>query len=186
MGVQEDIILLEQRLGELIIKYEQYFLGLEKREPVRLLEEVDRLSRRYATMAITNTMLKFKYNSLVAKLQSYRQYWTRINRLIEEGKYSRERFKMSIHAGEKPGPEPPSAPQQPADTEVDRVYRDYLEARRACNLPTEAVTREMVAAALDKQRPGLVNRHGSTSIEFRVVIEEGKPKIKARPKLPES
>ena len=83
MGLSEDIALFELNLNELIIKYEQYFLGLEKREPLKLLEEVERYVRKYHGAHISNTMLKFKFNSVVARFSSYKQYWNRITRLIE-------------------------------------------------------------------------------------------------------
>ena len=47
MGLPEDIARLEQDLRELIIRYEQYFCGIEKREPLQLLDEVERRARRY-------------------------------------------------------------------------------------------------------------------------------------------
>src|SRR5512147_1337683 len=102
MGVPEDIELFERNLKELIIKYEQYFLGLEKREPVKLLDEVDRLARKHTPATITNTMLMFRYNSIKSRLVSYKQYWNRTNRLIEEGKYSRDRFKMERQIADGP------------------------------------------------------------------------------------
>ncbi len=82
MGISEDITLFEKNLNDLIIRYEHYFLGLEKREPLKQLEEVERLSRRYVGSDIINTMLTFKYNSLKARLISYKQYWNRTLRLI--------------------------------------------------------------------------------------------------------
>lgn len=178
MGIQEDIVHFEQGLGELIIKYEQYFLGLEKREPLKLLEEVERGARRYNPGQIINTMLKFKYNSTIARLNSYKQYWNRINRLIEDGKYSREKFKMERHQGLH---QPPAPPAKPPNGDVDAVYQRYLEARRQCNLPVEAISREQIAAVIAKQRPVLMAKY-NCDIEFSVVIQDGAPKIKARPK----
>ena len=181
MGIAEDLTSFEQSLNELIIKYEQYFLGLEKREPLPLLTAVERASRTYQNVPIINTMLKFKYNSLVAKLNSYKQYWGRITRLIEEGKYSRDRFKMEMHqqmGGAKP---PAPRPEKGAVNEVDTVYRQYVEARRACNLPVDNVTRETIASVIEKQKPALINKYGCRTVEFRVVVEDGKPKIKVRP-----
>ena len=93
MGIPEEIAIFEQNLSELIIKYEQYFFGIEKREPLQLLDEVERCARRYQSTIIANTMQKFKYNSLVATLSAHRQKWARINRLIEEWKYKRDRVK---------------------------------------------------------------------------------------------
>jgi len=182
MGLAEDLNQFEQLLGELIIKYEQYFLGIEKREPLRLFGQVERFSQRFTLGAITNSSQKFKYNCLVARFTTYRQYWTRINRLIDEGKYSRDRFKMKIHERERnvvPTPEPPS--EKPADREIDQVYRQYLEARTACHLPVKGIRPEMIAAAIEKQRPLIMERYRCRDVEFRVVIEEGMPKIKARP-----
>lgn len=182
MGVADDIALFDQRLAELIIKYEQYFLGLEKREPLRLLDEVEQWARKYANVQIVNTMVKFKYNSLVAKLNSYKQYWTRINRLIEEGKYSRDRFKMAMHEKREGAPAPP--PREPGiDPEVLRLYQQYVKARKACHLPVETVTPNLIAAAIEKQKPAIINKYHCSNVEFKVVVEDGTPKIKARPKF---
>ncbi|CAG0993891.1 hypothetical protein GEOBC_02524 [Geobacteraceae bacterium] len=179
MGIPEDIAQFEQCLNELIIKYEQYFLGLEKREPVRLLETVDRLARKYVSVKIVNTMLNFKYNSLVAKLNSYRQYWNRILRLMEEGRYSRDRFRMAMH-DDRSAPAGKTSPPHRDDT--DDLYRQFIEARRSCNLPVETITREMVASAIERQKPAIAAKYGTDRVEFRIVIEDGVPKIKARPR----
>ena len=179
MGIQEDILLLEQSLNELIIKYEQYFLGLEKREPLKLCEEVERYVRRYANVPIINTMLKFKYNALVARFSSYRQHWNRITRLIEDGKYSRDRYKMERHLGK--AAEPAAAARAAASSPLEQVYQQYIEARKSCNLPTDNITREMVISALDKQKHSITHKYGTERIVFLVTVQDGKPKIKARP-----
>ena len=185
MGVAEDLDRFEQLLGELVIKYEQYFLGIEKREPLRIFGQVERISQRFNSSGITNSMQRFKFNCLMARFTTYRQYWNRINRLIEEGKYSRDRFKMKIHERDKniePAPRPePEKPEKPVEREIDRVYQQYLEARTACNLTTEGINPAIISAAIEKQRPLIMERYHCTGVEFRVVIEEGKPKIKARP-----
>lgn len=181
MGIQEDIIFLEDRISELIVKYEQYFLGIEKREPVKLCEDIERFTRRYNTSTIFNTMYKFKFNTLVAKFNSYKQYWTRINRLIEEGKYSRDRFKMERHLAEstiRPPAEPASPP--PANG-MESVFQEYLDARRKCNLPSDNINRENMFALIEKQKTTLKSKYNCADVEFKVVIENGTPKLKARP-----
>jgi len=181
MGLPEDIARLEQDLRELIIRYEQYFCGIEKREPLQLLDEVERCARRYQNTAITNAMHKFKFTSLVATLCVHRQKWNRTNRLIEEGKYTRDRFKMSLH--QRSGTERPApAPAQTPETPLDRIYRDFLAAREACKLPVENFTREKLAAAIERQKPAILEKYRCRDVEFAVVIEDGKPHLKARPK----
>jgi hypothetical protein len=185
MGTPEEIALFEQNLNELIIKYEQYFLGLEKRAPLLLLNDVERASRQYQGYQIVNTMHKFRYNSAIAKLNSYKQYWNRINRLIEDGKYSRDRFKMEMHQKEEPAgmPTREHARESRINPEAQRVYQQFIEARKACHLSFTSITPEMIAAAIEKQKPGIINKYHCSEVEFVVVVERGMPKIKARPKL---
>lgn len=179
MGIAEDLLIFEARLKELITCYEQYFIGLEKREPIKLLEEVEKLARRYATVPITNTMYKHRYNGLVARFNSYRQHWNRILREIEEGRYSRDRFRAKLHEGERTAKASTSQHQRsPQELEVERIYKELQEASRTCHL-NAAMSREQLAATLDKQRPILAQKLGSNDIQFRVVVEDGKPKIKA-------
>jgi hypothetical protein len=188
MGVTEDIAQFEQGLNELIIRYEQYFIGIEKREPLKLLNDVESLGRKYLNIQIVNTMMKFKFNSTLARLNSYKQYWNRINRLIEDGKYSRERFKLELHQKYKE-PVLPGQGQQirPAekepDFEVESLYQKFVEARKACHLPVSKVTHDLIANAIEKQKPFIMEKFRCKTVEFKVVIEEGVPKIKARPKL---
>lgn len=179
MALPEDLLRLEQNLRELIIKYEQYFIGVEKREPMQLLDEVERLVRQYQNVTINNTMLKFKYQSLVASLSTQKQKWSRITRLIEEGRFQRECFKPSQR--QEKG-RPASAPGATADRELERLYLEYVAARKSLNLPVHNVTREKIAAAIDRQRPAINDKYHCQEIGFTVVIEEGKPRIKARPK----
>jgi hypothetical protein len=181
MGFPEDIARLERDLRELIVRYEQYFFGIEKREPLQLLEEVERCARRYQNANITNTMQKFKYNSLVSTLSVHRQKWTRINRLIEEGKYSRDRFKMSLRQGEGGERAAAQAVGTPG-TPLERIYLDYCDALKACNLPFVNLSREKIASAIERQKPAILEKYHCSDVQFVVVIEGGKPRLKARPK----
>lgn len=181
MAIQDDIAFLEGNIAELVVKYEQYFLGMEKREPLKLCEDIERYIRRYNTATIVNTMYKFKFNTLVGKFNSYKQYWSRITRLIEEGKYSRDRFKMERHLAE--GTLRPTAEHRetPRENDAEIVFQHYLEARKKCNLPTDNISRETLFTVIEKQRENLKSKHHCADVEFRVVIEDGMPKLKARP-----
>ncbi len=181
MAIAEDVILLDQKLSELITRYEQYFIGLEKREPLLLLGEVEKLVRRYTGVPINNTMYKHRFTMLVARLNTYREHWNRILKLMEEGRYSRDRFISDLHLRQKGKPEKrePDSPPAPAEADLDRLVHEFREARKACNLPVDKVTRELVAATIEKQKPALAAKLGTDNFAFRVVIEDGKPKLKA-------
>jgi hypothetical protein len=182
MAIAEDLTILEHQLKDLITRYEQFFGGLEKREPLPLLSAVEKMVRRYANVPINNTMYRYKYNMLVARLNTYREHWNRILRLIEEGKYSRDRFIRDLHLRQKDKvpvhhEEHPKA--QPHDPELDRIFFELREARKACHLPVNKLSIELVAATIEKNKAALVARLGTTDLVFHVVVEDGKPKIKA-------
>ncbi|MFZ4857043.1 MAG: MXAN_5187 C-terminal domain-containing protein [Desulfuromonadaceae bacterium] len=181
MAIADDVILLDKKLSELIIKYEQYFIGLEKREPLLLLGDVESLVRRYSGTPINNTMYKHRYTMLVARLNTYREHWNRILKLMEEGRYSRDRFISDLHLRQKSAHEPPAhVPRTPsAESELDRIVLELREARKACRLPADKITRDLVASSIEKQRPSLVAKLGTENFVFRVVVEDGKPKLKA-------
>lgn len=184
MAIADDILKLEQQLSELISKYEQYFIGLEKREPYTLLVEVQKLVRRNTGVPINNTMYKHRFNMLVARLNTYREHWNRILKLMEEGKYSRDRFISDLHQRQHVTPESKHDEAELPDTEsdLDRIVREFREARKLCSLPSEKVTRELISASIERQKPLLTAKLGTGNFTFKVVVEDGKPKIKARPR----
>jgi len=181
MAIADDIPKLEQQLNELISKYEQYFIGLEKREPLQLSAEVQKMVRRYTGTPINNTMYKHRFNMLVARLNTYREHWNRITKLMEEGKYSRDRFMSDLHQRQQVNPETKRKEAERSDSlsDLDRIVHEFREARQLCNLSTEKVTRELISATIEKQIPALTAKLGANNFTFKVVVEEGKPKIKA-------
>ena len=84
MALVDDLAQLERQLANLITRYEQYFIGMEKREPLQLLAEVEKLVRRHAGTTINNTMLRHRCTMLTARLNTYGEHWNRILRLMEE------------------------------------------------------------------------------------------------------
>jgi hypothetical protein len=105
MAIADDILILDQQLNKLISKYQLFFIGLEKREPLPLLAEVQKMVRRYTGVPINNTMYKHQFKMQVARLNTYREHWNRILKLMEEGKYSRDRFISDLHQRQHLAPE---------------------------------------------------------------------------------
>lgn len=183
MGLQEELTKFEQELDRLIREYEKYFLGLEKREPLPLRAAVEGMLRALLATPISNTMLKFRLNSLALKLSTYRDYWRKTMLLIEEGKYSRDRFKMMLKEGASPSSPPGRETPPPGDAEDEavRLHRRLAEARRECGLPGDPVSLESLRAVIERKKPEIIRKYGCRDVEFRVVVEGGAPKLKAIP-----
>ncbi len=81
---------LDERIEALKILYEQYFMGIEKLEPLTQRQSVARIVRRAQSQQTKNTAARFRLNSLNQRFLSYQNYWNRITRQIEAGTYHRD------------------------------------------------------------------------------------------------
>lgn len=184
MAIADDIASLEQKLIQLKTSYEQYFLGYQKIAPENLRLEVEKLIRLLTGQRITNTGLNFRLNAVASKFNSYRTYWDRTLREIEEGRYVRDKFKMKLHEAAKPPMSLSQSPRPTAGTSegdaIKKVYDEYVKARKETNEPIPKF--EAVADLINKQTPVIKEKYKAASVDFKVVIEDGKAKLKAVPK----
>ncbi len=95
---------LEESLEELKVKYEMYFLGVERLEPARRRDDLKRDIARLKTAFTRNTGLRFRIQSLHARYLSYERMWIRAARQREEGTYRRDLFKARLRSQERPEP----------------------------------------------------------------------------------
>ncbi|EAT15626.1 hypothetical protein HTZ97_11940 [Desulfuromonas acetoxidans] len=153
---------IELKLKDLRIRYEQYFAGVEKRAPVREREALERVIRRLNQRRIMQTDLRYRFQNLSGSFYSYQNMWDRIQREMDEGRYHRHKT-SSIDS---------SAPQQ---REIDRVYHDYQAICRECqrNVPPK----EQLESFIEKQKESIRQKYGNVECNFRVVNDQGKPKI---------
>ncbi|MBL8914869.1 MAG: hypothetical protein JNM17_29460 [Archangium sp.] len=69
-----------------------------------------------------------------------------------------------------------------SDTKIKAIYDAYVMAKKRCGEDTRAVTYDSVASSLKKQVPELMKSHNAKSVEFKVVIKDGKAVLRALPK----
>lgn len=173
--VTQDLEAFQTRMKELEIRYEQYFAGVEKREPYQDRADLARQIRHYNPQLITQTDLKFRYQGLASRLASYSQYWDRILRLIDEGKYHRH---LSKGTKELPRPKPGKRPD--AATEADTLHQALVAANKQCGISGDAPAPEKIAGYLAVQREKIREKFGDKPVEFLVDTSVGKPRIKVR------
>lgn len=90
---------LEQRVERLRALYEQYFMGIEKIEPLIPRKDVDRRIWLLRREKIRNTGLRFKMQQVISRYNTFAQYWARILREIENGTYKRDVAKAAKRFG---------------------------------------------------------------------------------------
>jgi hypothetical protein len=183
--IEDDLHLLDAKIKHLKLEYEQYFMGVRKREPQILRAEVQKIVSYYANVPIRNTGHRFKFNNLRARYFSFRRHWEGILRKIEDGRYEKHRFQAELHDRErrssKAGKAAAASADPPGKQEVDQLFEAWVGAREATGQQTTGLTREKLEAQLEQQRSALRERLGVADVRFRVVVEEGRAKLKASP-----
>jgi hypothetical protein len=131
---------IEEELEALKARYDQYFLGIERREPARWRDEIRKKVMRLKGEFTRNTGLRFRIQTLHARYLSYERLWMRSAREKEEGTYRRDLFKARMRqrrdgaAAPAPAEAAAAAPNAPAP------------AQKAGQKPAQAVPGRTVAA----------------------------------------
>jgi len=184
--IADELVVLDTKLKQLKFEYEQYFMGSRPREPVLLRGDVQKIVAKYSNTGIQNTALRFKFNNLCSRLFAMRRHWDETVRKIEAGTYERHVFKAKLHERERGVAAPADAlPTEAPSNETTEggsdLFEAYRKAKSSCGEEVASLSREKLDQILAKQRDAIRARTGCADVRFRVVVEDGKAKLKATP-----
>jgi hypothetical protein len=119
--IEELVAELETRVDRLRSLYEQYFMGIEKMEPHVPRKDVERRFQAMRREQIRNTALRFRFQMVLQKYNTYQAYWMRIMRQIEDGTYKRDVIRAKANLADRRSTRPPPAPAPKEKEEAPRV-----------------------------------------------------------------
>jgi hypothetical protein len=79
-------------------------------------------------------------------------------------------------------PEPLPAPARLGEAQLRQLYEAYVAAKKRCGEDASRITYEAVAASVTRQIPEIVRQHQARTVEFRVVVKDGKARLTAVPR----
>ncbi len=195
----------ENRVFLLKISYEKYFSGIDPVEPARERDELRRYLRDLLAAPVTNSRQRFRLQQLRARWATLELYWTRNLYQIERGIHPKQKYRADIKERQRaeaelarmsPGqtllPERPGASLIPETTgrppsggsgeggAYKAVFDAYVVARGQCGQNTD-IDYNVVRQTLEKQVEALKARTQCSTVKFKVVVEDGKAKVKAVP-----
>ena len=91
--------------------------------------------------------------------------------------WTRAWFKARIHDEQRD--HGVSGPEPARDSDAPDLFAAYVEAARSCGQDVSKLTREQLASVVDKQRDALRKKLGCDDVDFRVIVRDGKVKLKA-------
>ena len=174
---------MDARITQLKVEYEQYFMRVIRQEPAKLRGDIDKVVRRLSTTHITNTGDKFKFRTLVSKFNSYKQYWNRILRQIEEGTYTRHAEGGGGTASAPAAISKPKVKAKPSNGDgLNEVYSQYVEARKKCNQSVDGLSLEKLQKSIAVQKRKVEEKFGTGNVDIKVSIKNGTAKMSIIPK----
>jgi hypothetical protein len=163
---------IESDIAEVKRQYDLFFQGARRQEPADTRRELEETVRRVGQRKINNTNDQFRFNNLQSRFHSLSNLWVRTVRDLEEGRLVRDRSGILVRAS--------SVRKSPVDpAHLESVLRELIAARKACGLPAEDADLILARDTLLSRARELAGISGARKVEFRVCVEEGKPKVKA-------
>jgi len=158
---------LETRTDRLRALYEQYFMGIERMPPLVPHKDVERRIQVLRKEQIRNTGVRFRFQMIIQRYNTYQSHWQRICRQIEEGTYKRDLVRahrrkpieVELASSAPPPPLPEEAPTKKVDrTELDALTNDlkldeFADLDRVLNAPVENLPVPPKPAAPAPARP---------------------------------
>lgn len=183
VSFDEELTILENKVKALKMEYEQYFAGSRPREPAILRAEIQKTIVRQLSTPIQNTAQRFRFNSINQRFQTYKRQWDSILRQIDQGTYKRHVFKADLHERERgvtsASPRTGGRGASAGTESPQALYETYRDAAMACGQSVKGLTPERLQAVVKKQEAAVRSKLGCERVNFRVVVEDGKVKLKA-------
>mgnify|MGYP006283837725 CR=1 FL=1 len=121
---------LEEAIEKLKIRFEHYFMGLERFAPVKERRAVERTIRSLRRQLMGNTAQKFKLRMLIQRFTTYQTHWNRVQREIDEGRHRRDLAKIQRDL-KKRGVDAKGLLKARTASEVEAALMKYIKQARA-------------------------------------------------------
>ena len=176
----EQLSRLEEDIRRLRIEFDIFFNGAAKRPPYDTKGRVETLIKRLGDDRALTYAQRFRYNSLNARYNAFRELWRRIMQGREEG-----RDQQSVgKASRKSAPSPHSVSFVCVDAHkeiqtIKRLYDSLIQAKRECGESTGDLSFPRFHSVIATKADGLKQKSGCDRVKFSVSVEDGHVNFKA-------
>jgi hypothetical protein len=192
VSLTEDLDRLDTTIRQLLVKWDMFFSGAEKKPPSELQAAAELIIKRYGSTEIRNNGERFRYQGLTARYTTFNELWQKRLRAREEGKA----FGQHGLRAEQMAPAPrvsaagsPASPAPPAEFRVAggasdvpairALYESFVNERRRAGVGAPPPY-ESFQQLVSQQTARLRSEKGAAAVDFRLETKDGKVSLKAR------
>ena len=177
----EQLTRLEDDIRRVRIEFDIFFNGGAKRPPYDTKGRVETLLKRLGDDRTLTFAQRYRYNSLAARYNAFRDLWRRTMQGREEGRDPASAARANVKR--EKAVEPVSIICADAHKEIDVVkslYTSLLEAKQKCGEPTEGFSFPKFHRLVAQKADGLKEKSGCKRVKFSVSVEDGHVSFKAK------
>lgn len=178
----EQLTRLEDDIRRLRIEFDIFFNGGAKRPPYDTKGRVETLLKRLGDDRTLTYAQRYRYNSLTARYNAFRDLWRRTMQGREEGRDPASAARASAKR-DAPEIEPVSIVCKDPHKEIEVVknlYVSLLEAKQKCGESTEGISFPKFHRLVAQKADGLKEKSGCERVMFSVSVEDGHVSFKAK------
>jgi len=179
-AVEAELATFRERLEALRTKYDRYFMGLERIPPEKIRSDLARDLRNSKLESSHKTAVKFRFNNVRQRMNTYARYWDRIMRMIEEGRFKREKGSLQNMGGPPPMPPEQAGGGGGGSAKERAVYDSWKKAQSELGRKSD-VDFERFQQKLAKQRQAQKDKYGWDDVSYSVRVKNGKVALVAKP-----
>lgn len=179
----EQLTRLEDDIRKLRVEFDIFFNGASKRPPYDTKGRVETLLKRLGDDRTLTFAQRYRYNSLAARYNAFRDLWRRTMQGREEGRDPISAARASVKREKPTTITPVSFVCADPHKEVGLVkdlYNSLLEAKQKCGEPVDGLSFPQFHRLIASKSDGLKERHGCDRVMFSVVVEDGHVSFKAK------
>jgi len=197
--LEQELIDIATMTERLRVHYQAFFLGMEKRAPIVLRDQLERRLRSSILNDDSRAYYKFRFQAAISRYRTMAVYWDRIMRDLETGRTTRAKIRADkgyapSAAGEIETPrmrrireaaeaaaQASGASSESQQDNTAQLFEQFVDARKSVGLPVEGITEESFRKTLDKQREIHTANPEISDVEFSIKVRDGRVVVVARP-----
>ena len=180
----EQLTRLEDDIRRVRIEFDIFFNGGAKRAPYDTKGRVETLLKRLGDDRTLTYAQRYRYNSLAARYNAFRDLWRRTMQGREEGRDQVSAARAQVKSETNTQPiEAVSFVCLDAHREIEVVknlYTSLLEAKRRCGEPTENLSFPKFHRLIASKADALKEQGGCDRVRFSIGVEGGHVSFKAK------
>ncbi|MDQ3686937.1 MAG: hypothetical protein M3430_15280, partial [Acidobacteriota bacterium] len=176
--VDEQLGRLEEDVRRLKVEFDIYFNGAAKRPPYDTKSRVETLIKRLADDRSLSFAQRYRYNSVVARFNSFRELWRRTMQEREEGRDAAASARMNARVeANAVAAESVTFVCQDAHRDVPLVrdlYDALVEAKKKCGESVDDLSFPRFHRLVAQKADALKDRAGCEQVRFSIDVEGGR------------